>query len=151
AALGHAAGIATEVKPPTPAELNALVAEVAAKGDPSRGESVFRRTDLNCMTCHALSKAGGDVGPDLSAVGQNSPAGYIINSILLPDQSIKEQYHTLVVLTSDGQVYQGIVTDKDNQRIILKESTGVARVVPVASIEDQKAGGSLMPKGLVNL
>ena len=68
-----------------------------------------------------------------------------------PDQSIKEQYNTLVVLTTDGQVFQGIVADKDDQRIVLKEATGATRVVPANSIEDQKAGGSLMPKGLANL
>ena len=150
-ALSRAAGLAAEMKPLTPAELTAMVNEVAAKGDPIRGEAIFRRTDLNCMSCHAVSKAGGDVGPDLSSIGQTSPADYIINSILVPDQSIKEQFHTLVVQTSDGQVFQGIVTDKDNQRIILKDATGVPRVVPVSSIEDQKPGGSLMPKGLVNL
>ncbi len=149
--LGRAAGITTEVKPPTPEELSGLVAEVAAKGDPVRGEAVFRRKDLNCMTCHAVSKAGGDVGPDLSSIGQSSPPDYIILSIFVPDQSIKEQYHTLVMLTTDGQVYQGIVADKDNQRIVLKESTGALRVVPVSSIEEQKPGGSLMPKGLVSL
>ena len=103
------------------------------------------------MSCHSLSKAGGDVGPDLSAVGQTSPPDYIINSILDPDQAIKEQYHTLVVQTGDGQVFQGIVTDKDDQRIVLKDATGSPAVVPVASIEDQKPGGSLMPKGLANL
>ncbi len=151
AALGKAAGIATEVKPLSPGELSALVAEVLAKGDPARGEAVFRRRDLNCMTCHSVSKAGGEIGPDLSAVGQTSPPDYIINSILIPDQSIKEQYHTLVVLTSEGQVYQGIVVDKDSQKVVLKESTGALRTVPADSIEDQKAGGSLMPKGLVNL
>jgi putative heme-binding domain-containing protein len=151
AALGRAAGISTDIKPPTPAELASLVAEVNAKGDPARGEAVFRRADLNCMTCHSVSKAGGEIGPDLSAVGQTSPPDYLINSILLPDQSIKEQYHTLVVQTADGQVYQGIVTDKDDRRVVLKDSTGALRTVPVDSIEDQKAGGSLMPKGLVNL
>jgi len=151
AALSRAAGLSSETKPLSPAELNAHVAEVAANGDPARGESIFRRPDLNCTSCHSLNKAGGDVGPDLSAIGQTSPADYIINSILVPDQSIKEQFHTLVVQTSDGQVFQGIVTDKDNQRIVLKDATGAPRVVPVASIEDQKAGGSLMPKGLVNL
>ena len=103
------------------------------------------------MTCHSVSKAGGEIGPDLSAIGQTSPPDYIIHSILLPDQSIKEQYHTLVVLTAEGQVYQGIVADKDNRRVVLKESTGALRTVPVDSIEEQKAGGSLMPKGLVNL
>jgi putative heme-binding domain-containing protein len=151
AALSRAAGISAETKPLSPDELGALVAEVAAKGDPARGELVFRRPDLSCMSCHSLSKAGGDVGPDLSALGQTSPADYIINSIVNPDQAIKEQYHTLLVLTNVGQVFQGIVTDKDDQRIVLKEAIGATRVVPAATIEDQKPGGSLMPKGLVNL
>ena len=151
AALSRAAGLSADTKPLTPTELNQLVADVAAHGDPARGERIFRRADLNCMSCHSLSKAGGEVGPDLSAVGQTSPPDYIINSILNPDQAIKEQYHTLIVQTSEGQVFQGIVTDKDDQRIVLKEATGTPRVVPVASIEDQKPGGSLMPKGLANL
>src|SRR4029077_16280801 len=88
---------------------------------------------------------------DLSAIGQTSPPDYIINAIKNPDQAIKEQYHTVLVLTTDGQVFQGIVTDKDDQRIVLKEATGAPRVVPVAAIEDQKEGGSLMPKGLATL
>ena len=87
----------------------------------------------------------------MSAVGQISPPDYIINSILNPDLAIKEQYHTLMVLTFEGQVFQGIVTDKDEQRVVLKDATGASRVVPAASIEDQKPGGSLMPKGLANL
>ena len=151
ATLSRAAGLSAEIKPLTPAELSSSSPRSPPNGDPRRGETIFRRADLNCMSCHSLSKAGGDVGPDLSAIGQTSPADYIINSILNPDQSIKEQYHTLVVLTSDGQVFQGIVTDKDDQRIVLKEATGASRVVPVGSIEDQKPGGSLMPKGLANL
>jgi len=151
ATLSRAAGLSTEVKPPSPQELSDLVAEVLSKGDPARGEAIFRRADLNCLSCHSISKAGGDVGPDLSSIGQSSPADYIINSILTPDQSIKEQFHTLVVLTSDGHVFQGIVADKDNQRIVLREANGTLRTIPVESIEDQKPGGSLMPKGLVNL
>jgi putative heme-binding domain-containing protein len=150
-ALSRAAGIVALTKPLSASELSNMVSEVAAKGDPARGEDVFRRTDLNCMSCHSVSKAGGDVGPDLSAVGQISPADYIINSILNPDLAIKEQYNTLVVLTVEGQIFQGIVTDKDEQRIVLKDATGATRVVPAASVEDQKAGGSLMPKGLANL
>lgn len=151
ALLGKAAGISTETRPPSPAEVASLVAEVGAKGDPARGEAVFRRADLSCMSCHSVAKAGGEIGPDLSAIGQTSPPDYIINSILLPDQSIKEQYHTLIVQTSEGQVFQGIVVDKDDHRIVLKDSTGTLRTIPVDSIEDQKAGGSLMPKGLASL
>ena len=72
------------------------------QGRPARGEDVFRRRDLNCMTCHAVSKAGGDIGADLSAFGDLA-ARYVVDSILVPDQSIKEQYHTLIVLTATAR------------------------------------------------
>lgn len=151
AALSKAAGLDAEVKPLQPAEMEALIAEVQSKGDPRRGEDVFRRVELNCVKCHALGGAGGGVGPDLSALGGSSPVDYIVNAILLPDQAIKEQYNTLIVLTTDGQIFQGIVADKDDKRIVLKEATGETRTVATDAIDDSKEGGSLMPKGLSNL
>ena len=64
-----AAGLHLESAPPTPDELKRLSAEALAQGDPARGEAIFRRADLGCLKCHAVSGAGGDVGPDLSPVG----------------------------------------------------------------------------------
>lgn len=148
--LSKQSGISAEVRPPTPAEVDALIAEVAAQGDPARGERVFRRAELNCLKCHAISGAGGGVGPDLSAIGGSSPVDYLIRSVMVPDEAIKEEYQTLVVQTVEGQVYQGIVADRDDQRLILKESTGDLRVIAADDVEDSKQGGSLMPKGLVN-
>jgi putative heme-binding domain-containing protein len=151
AALSKAAGIDAENRPLSKEELEKLVAEVVAKGDAHRGEMVFRRADLNCMKCHAIAGAAGGVGPELSSVGLSSPIDYVINSILVPDQAIKEQYHTLVVATTDGQVFQGIVTDKDDSKVVLREATGDLRTVPSSEIDESKPGGSLMPKGLANL
>ncbi|MCA1685396.1 MAG: c-type cytochrome, partial [Planctomycetia bacterium] len=139
-----------EVKPLDPMAMEGLIAEVVAKGDPARGEAVFRRADVNCTKCHAVSGAGGGVGPDLSALGSSSPVDYVINSIMLPDQAIKEEFHTLVVVTTEGQVFQGIVADRDDKRVVLREATGELRTVPASDIEDSKEGGSLMPRGLVN-
>jgi putative heme-binding domain-containing protein len=76
---------------------------------------------------------------------------YVIHSIYSPDQSIKEQYQTLVVATTDGQVFQGIVADKDDKKIVLREATGELRTLPTSDIDESKPGGSLMPKGLSNL
>lgn len=151
AVFSKQANLDAEVQPFTEAELAALVMEVHAKGDAVRGEQVFLRADLNCMGCHAIAGVGGSVGPDLSALGSSSPPDYIIRSIMQPDESIKEQYQTLVVLTNEGQIHQGIVADKDDQRIVLKEAAGTTREIPTASIEDQRTGGSLMPRGLANL
>lgn len=151
AILSKSAGIDAEVQPPTKEEMEKLVAEVASRGNAERGEQIFRRADLSCMKCHAISGAAGGVGPDLSSVGLSSPVDYVINSILLPDQAIKEQYHTLVVATTNGQVFSGIVADKDDKKLVLREATGDLRTVPTSEIDESKPGGSLMPKGLSNL
>ena len=151
ASLSKAAGISSETKPPTKEEMDRLVADVAAKGNAERGERIFRRADLSCINCHAIAGAGGGIGPDLSSVGLSAPVDYVINSILMPDQAIKEQYHTLVVATADGQVYQGIVVDKDESKVVLRQATGELKTVPTSAIDESKEGGSLMPKGLANL
>jgi putative heme-binding domain-containing protein len=148
--LSKAAGLDAEVKPLDKAALDQLITDVAARGNPERGEQIFRRGDLNCSKCHALSGAGGGIGPELSPIGSSSPVDYIVNSIMLPDQAIKEQYLTKIVLTNDGRVYHGIVVDKDENRLILREGTGDERTIPASEIEADKDGGSLMPKGLVN-
>lgn len=146
--LSTAAGIALDQKPPTPEELASLLKEVAETGDAARGEQIFRRTDLSCMKCHAVSRAGGQVGPDLSAVGSISPADYLANSILVPNLAIKEQFVTRVFTTTDGQTITGIVVDRDDTRVNLKDASGKAVTIPVADIEEEEEGKSLMPQGL---
>jgi len=103
------------------------------------------------MKCHAVSGAAGGVGPDLSSLGLSSPVDYVVNSILIPEQAIKEEFLTRLVVTDDGRVLQGIVVEEDDKRLVLKDATGEQRVIPVASIEESKKGGSLMPKGIGNL
>jgi len=146
--LSTAAGIALDQKPPTPEELASLLKEVADNGDAARGERIFRRADLSCMKCHALSRAGGQVGPDLSAIGSISPADYVANSILVPNLAIKEQFVTRVFTTTDGQTITGIVVDRDDTRVNVKDAGGKAVVIPVADIEEEEEGKSLMPQGL---
>ena len=48
--------------------MQALLADVQQDGDPERGEDVFRREDVNCMKCHAVSRAGGDIGPNATLI-----------------------------------------------------------------------------------
>ncbi len=146
--LSAAAGIAADPKLPTPDEIKTLVAEVAAKGDATRGERIFRRADLGCMRCHAVAKAGGNVGPELSAVGSSSPADYVVQSILDPNAAIKEAYLTKVIVTTNGQIVTGIVVERDKVRVVLKDASGKLVRIPVADIEEEAAGKSLMPEGL---
>jgi putative heme-binding domain-containing protein len=147
--LEQAAKIAGDVQLPTGDDLAAFISEVASNGDPARGEDVFRRTDLSCMKCHAVSQAGGQIGPDLSAVGSSSPVDYLIKSVYDPDSQIKEAYVSKVVLTTDGQTLQGIVVDRTQDKLVLKDADGRRHEIPLADIDEEIEGKSLMPQGLV--
>jgi putative heme-binding domain-containing protein len=126
-----------------------MVPVVEAEGDAVRGEEVFRRADLSCLKCHAVSKAGGQVGPDLSAVGASSPIDYLLHSISDPDQQIKEAYITRVVVTDEGQVLQGVVANRTDDTLVLRDAAGNLVSIPNDSIEEEIEGKSLMPKGLM--
>ena len=149
ATLSNIAGIQGDPKPPTKEELAKLVNEVIEHGDAVRGEEVFRRKDLSCMNCHAVSKAGGQIGPDLSAIGASSPVEYVVMSVLDPDQAIKEAYTTKVVITLDGRIHQGLVDDRTANALVLKDATGKKTSIPIEDIDEEIEGKSLMPKGLV--
>ena len=147
-ALTKAAGISANPPPPSQEEIVQLATEVVAKGDAVRGETIFRRSDIACMKCHAIAKAGGNIGPELSAVGSISPPEYIVASILEPDASIKEAYVTRSVITDSGSVHTGILVDRDELRLRLRDATGTLITIPVADIDEEVEGRSLMPKGL---
>ncbi|MGE0605957.1 MAG: hypothetical protein AB7O62_02445 [Pirellulales bacterium] len=146
--LGEAAGVAADAPPPTPEEIAALKEEVLSQGDAARGENVFRRRDLSCFKCHSLNRAGGQVGPDLAAVGGTSPPEYILNSILNPSLAVKEQYVTKLFEMNTGEVFTGIVIDRDDVRVNIKDAAGKKITLPTADIDDEVEGKSLMPTGL---
>ncbi|MCY2967609.1 MAG: hypothetical protein NT069_28930, partial [Planctomycetota bacterium] len=146
--LSKAAGIAADLPPPTPEEVAKIVADVPIKGDPARGELVFRRTDVSCMRCHSVSRAGGQVGPELSALGGSSPIDYVANSILNPNLAVKEQYVTRVFELVSGKVLSGVVIDRDETRVRIRDAQGKVQVIPTADIEEESEGASMMPMGL---
>src|SRR5439155_2775252 len=134
----------------TSAEMAAMVAEVQKQGDPARGEAVFRRKDQACLKCHAIAGAGGQVGPDLVSIGASAQVDYLIESILLPNKIIKENYHSLVVATKDGKLHTGIKVRETNTELILRNADDKEISVPLNSIEERGNGGSLMPEGLAD-
>ncbi|MEW4453250.1 hypothetical protein AB1L30_11280 [Bremerella sp. JC817] len=148
--LSTAAGIDNNPDPLTDEQLQSLVAKVLEKGDPARGEDIFRRKELSCLKCHAISGAGGQIGPDLSPVGATSPVDYVINSILFPEMAVKEAYIMKTIVDYDGKMHQGVVVDENDDRVVLKDANGKELIIPADDIDLEKEGGSLMPKGLAN-
>ncbi len=127
-----------------------LLADALKSGDAARGQIIYRRTQLTCQQCHGIGGAGGQVGPDLASIGASAQPDYILESILEPGKKIKENYHSLIVETDEGQIVTGIKVRETDKALILRDAKNVEHAVPLASIEERQDGGSLMPNGLLD-
>lgn len=149
-ALTKAGNLTFGARTLSPKELQTMAADVVQRGDPARGEAVFRRKDLVCLKCHAIGGAGGQVGPDLSSIGASAPVDYLIESLLQPNKAVKENYHSLLVTTAKGQQYSGIKARETKTELILRDAEDREVAIPIKDIDERTQGGSLMPDGLTD-
>ena len=147
-ALTKAGSLNAPVPLPDPAELARLVADVNTSGHPDRGETLFRRADLQCVKCHAIAGAGGKIGPGLESIGASAQVDYLIDSLLQPSKAVKEGYHSIVVATKDGRILTGIVLRRDEKGLVLRDADGHELAVAADQIDEEQPGPSLMPVGL---
>lgn len=125
-----------------------LVAEVKEKGNPARGEAIYRNAQLLCMKCHAIGGAGGVVGPDLVSIGASAQPDYLVESLITPSSKIKEGFHSKLILDDNGQQYTGVVVREDGETIVLRSAEDKLVTIAKVSIEQMKdSPRSLMPDG----
>ena len=132
------------------AELKAMAAEVSAKGDPQRGEAVYRRAQLSCVLCHSIGGAGGKVGPDMTSIGASAPVDYLIESVWFPNRKVKEGFHSEQIETRDGQELSGLLVRENGEQIVLRDTVGGEFSVAKNNVATRRNGGSLMPAGLID-
>jgi putative heme-binding domain-containing protein len=148
--LTRAGNLTAATRTLTPKQMEQAVSDVARQGDPARGEAVFRRKDQLCLTCHAIAGAGGLVGPDLSSIGASAQVDYLIESLLLPNKAIKENYHSVLVSTARGKQFTGIKVRQTKAELVLRTAEDKEVAIPLKDVEEQTPGGSLMPEGLTD-
>ena len=130
--------------------LNAFVtSSQIKKGSAENGLHVFRKAD--CAKCHRLGAIGESVGPDLTDVAKRFRPTEILEAIVEPSKVISEQYKSKTVVTVDGVLHTGIVSQATSGAVTVLKSDG--RKVRVAkdevdSIEESDV--SVMPSGLLN-
>src|SRR5688500_5288043 len=146
-ALGRNIDEATEASNLSPQELERLLTFVREKGDPARGELIYRRQELACVSCHAIGGIGGKVGPDLTSIGASAPPDYLIESMLFPNRKVKEGYHSIVLETKDDMELSGGLVRETDQQVIIRDATDREVDVPKSNIANSRMGGSLLPAG----
>jgi putative heme-binding domain-containing protein len=149
--LNSVVGLTARGKNATPAQLAQWAALVKEKGDPVRGEAVFRRKELSCFQCHAIGGSGGLVGPDFMSLGASAPVDYLVESILVPDAKQKEGFVSLQVLTKSGDILSGVRVRQNDKELVLRDAARDEMIIPLDKIELKKEIGSIMPAGLADL
>ena len=150
AALTPLAGMTTAKAVWSPEMASEIKALVETNGNASRGESIYRNVKLQCVLCHAIGGVGGKVGPDLSSLGASAPVDYLIESMFDPNAKIKENFHSITIMTDDGRMVSGIESGSTEDEVILRDATGKLIRIPETEIEARQNGKSLMPEGLLD-
>lgn len=149
--LARSAGLTAQNSRMTPEEIGRFAGDVRARGNAARGAEIYERAELGCVACHAVNGQGGNVGPNLSALGSAQPIDFIIGAILEPQKEIKEGYTSLSVTTKDGEEYQGYQVRETKEELVLRDVLQGKEVrLRRANIQEQRQNGSVMPAGLVD-
>jgi putative heme-binding domain-containing protein len=113
-------------------------------GDAKRGREVYRK---NCAPCHRSGTEGQDVGPDLATVKARTPEELLV-AILDPSREVNPQFAAVRVLTTGGDVVDGLVSSENATAITLRRPGAEPVTLLRARIEKlARSAASLMPDG----
>ncbi|MSU56699.1 MAG: c-type cytochrome [Pedosphaera sp.] len=118
-------------------------------GDIRRGQLVFNSTKAACASCHKLGYLGGNVGPDLTAIGPARTERDLLESIVYPSASFVRSYEPFTIITKNDDEYSGVLRKDAPDEVVL--ATGPNTEVRVARsdiTEMRPSRVSVMPAGL---
>ena len=125
--------------------------QLQSKRSFEQGETLFRTS--GCGQCHRIKEEFAGIGPNLSGLGQRTPAREMLHSIIHPSAKIADQYAVTMVVTNAGEVIQGRIEKETDEYVILrgKESFTVPRKILKSEIEQrERSNVSMMPEDMLN-
>ncbi len=134
-----------------PADLATSYRDAMIGGDDTKGSTVFYgKTEVSCVRCHRIDGTGGQVGPELSAIGKTKDRQYLLESIVHPNKVVAEGYTQVKVTTDEGELFVGIVKRETDESLVLLDADGKEIVIAQEAIDDRRPGKSSMPADLIN-
>lgn len=120
-------------------------------GDAQRGAIRFYQAGLSCVQCHTAGEGNKQLGPDLSELKERGTYAHVIESILDPSKVIQPGYRSERLLTDDGRILAGIVSEEsENALTLIIPGEEESKTVQLETIEARSPTGSIMPGGLIN-
>ncbi|MBL8850414.1 MAG: PQQ-dependent sugar dehydrogenase, partial [Planctomycetaceae bacterium] len=109
---------------------------LALEGDRTRGRRLFLETNgVLCKSCHKLEGQGTEVGPDLAQIGKKYERSKILDNILSPSREIDPKFTVYLAVTNDGRVLNGIMVEKTDATVSLKDNLGKVTQIKTEDID----------------
>ncbi|KAA6439141.1 c-type cytochrome [Dyadobacter flavalbus] len=133
-------------------EAVALVQDSLANRDFERGKMIF--SAVLCSRCHMIQGEGSDVGPDLTQLGTRFSAKDVLESIILPDKTVSDQYASVAYTLKDGQSVVGRQINEDANFYHIAQNPFDSKTIRKISKKDvvstKLSPVSIMLPGLIN-
>jgi len=136
-----------------PKKLPDIASLVSRSGDPTRGKQILaesQKNDLQCLKCHTIKGVGGNVGPDLSAIGKKASRENLFESILFPSKAIADQYLSWIVETNKGLQITGLLIEETPDHITIRDANAKdTKIAKKDMASREKSAVSIMPADLL--
>lgn len=125
----------------------------ATSGDPARGRAIFTGKG-GCNGCHLAERAGGTVGPDLSAAGAIRNFGFgpippdvlaLERAIVDPNAEMPPDYRVFQVTLKSGMVVRGMLLNQDTFSVQMHDQAKNLRSFQKSELKDHGFLPSAMP------
>ncbi len=121
-------------------------------GNAAEGRKIFfERQEAACFRCHKIHGEGGDVGPELSGIGQRQTRDYILESIVFPNKQIAAGFDNVTVYLHNGNSYSGQVKSTNEAEMVINSPEDGLVKVARKEIKQQQRGLSPMPNDLATI
>src|SRR5205814_4485035 len=114
-------------------------------GDAFKGRAMWLK---NCVICHYFRGEGNNVGPNLGALTDKTPADFL-TAILDPNAAVEPRFVAYNIETKDGRSLTGVVSAETGTTLTLVQGGGTVEKILRSDINEMRASGlSMMPDGL---
>ena len=120
-------------------------------GSVEKGRNLFfHNGDIACSRCHRHKGTGGQIGPDLSTIGERLSRLQLLESLLEPNRQIAKGFESIVLTTDQGKILTGILQKEGSGHVDLRTLDGEMIRVPKPLIESMDRTDSAMPGNLTD-
>ena len=119
-------------------------------GNSEAGRAVFERQ--SCHRCHRGGERRGNdrLGPDLAGAAARFSREDLFAAIVDPSRNVAPLYHTTIITTRDGRVFQGLIVYESPDGTLLQTGPDTSVRITGDELASQRGGEqSLMPTGLL--